>query len=293
MNHPEDLLAAFVDGTATLQERAAVEAHVTFCSACRREIEMARSARAALQGLPDLEPPPLDLGSLAAERPAASAATATSAAVPTGRIAEPPGEPTEPSGVGPGRHAPAREPARAGHRRTPARWQVRVVQGALAAAAVAVAVGVFANLGGNSKLAPTARSPASGGAGAAIEAPAAAPTRPTQAYTAKSFAAFAADLVRDIRKTRPQDRTFGAALSEVPSPTAGLPFVEQALSCLQQGTGLVNGNYLYYVQGATYEGTPVYLGAFLSGAGKTGESLVVIAVSVDGCRALQIIHEAV
>ena len=62
---------------------------------------------------------------------------------------------------------------------------------------------------------------------------------------------------------------------------------------LQQGTGLVNGNYLYYVQGATYEGTPVYLGAFLSGAGKTGESLVVIAVSVDGCRALQIIHEAV
>ena len=69
--------------------------------------------------------------------------------------------------------------------------------------------------------------------------------------------------------------------------------MEQALSCLQQGTGLVNGSYLYYVQGATYEGTPVYLGAFLSGTGKSGESLVVLAVSVDGCHPLQIIHEAV
>jgi Putative zinc-finger len=292
MNHPEDLMAAFVDGTATLQERAAVEAHVTFCSACRREIELARSARAALQGLPDLEPPPLDLGSLTAGRTARSAAAAA-APLPSGLTPEPPGQPTEPVGVGSGRDEPAREPARAGHRRTPARWQVRVVQGALAAAAVAVAVGLFASLGGNSKLTPTVPSAAEGGVRGAIQAPAAAPSRSSQAYTAKSFAAFAADLVRDVRGTRPKDRTFGAALSAVPSPSPGLPFVEQALSCLQQGSGLVNGNYLYYVQGATYEGMPVYLGAFLSGAGRTGESLVVIAVSVDGCRALQIIHEAV
>ena len=158
MNHPEDLLAAFVDGTATLQERATVEAHVTFCSACRREIEMARSALAALQGLPDLEAPPLDLGSLAA-RPTAVAATTASTApgavVPSGPAAEEPGHPIEPVGVGPGRYKPAQGPGRAGHRRTPPRWQVRVVQGALAAAAVAVAVGVFANLGGNSKLTST------------------------------------------------------------------------------------------------------------------------------------------
>ncbi|HEX9313183.1 MAG TPA: zf-HC2 domain-containing protein [Actinomycetota bacterium] len=291
MNHPEELLAAFVDGTATLQERATVEAHVTFCSDCRHEIELARSARAALQGLPDLEPPTIDLGSLAAGRSATSAAA--TAALPIGVTAEPPGQPAEPVGVGPGGREPARGPARAGHRRTPARWQVRVAQGALAAAAIAVAVGVFANLGGNSKLTSSAPSPAAGGVRGAIQAPAAAPTHPTQAYTAKSFAALAADLVRDVRGTRPKDRTFGAALSAAPSPTPGLPFVEQALSCLQQGTGLVDGNYLYYVQGATYEGTPVYLGAFLSGPGTSGESLVVTAVSVDGCRALQIIHEAV
>ncbi len=291
MNHPEDLLAAFVDGTATLQERATVEAHVTFCSTCRQEIETARSARAALRGLQDLEPPPLDLGSLAAGRTAGSAPAATTPALPPGLTAEP--HPTEPAGIGRGGRQPARGPARAGHRRTPAQWQVRVAQGALVAAAVAVAVGVFANLGGNSNLTSTAPSPTAGGARAAVQAPGAAPTHPTQSYTAKSFAAFADDLVRDVRGTRAQDRTFGAALSEVPSPTPGLPFVEQALSCLQQGTGLVTGSYLYYVQGATYEGTPVYLGAFLSGPGKSGESLVVIAVSVDGCRALQIIHEAV
>jgi len=252
---------------------------------------MARAARAALQRLPELEPPEIDLGSLAAGGAAAPRATAVTSSLPTGLAAEPPA-PTERAGVGPGGREPARGPGRAGHRRTPARWQVRLAQGALAAAAVAVAVGVFANLGGHDKLTPTGSSAASGPK-AAIEVPAAAPTRPTQAYTAKSFAAFAADLVGDIRKTRPQDRSFGAALSEVPSPTPGLPFVEQALSCLQEGTGLVTGRYPYYVQGATYEGTPVYLGAFVSGPGKSGESLVVVAVSVDGCRALQIIHEAV
>src|ERR1051325_9906119 len=122
MNHPEDLLAAFVDGTATLQERATVEAHVTFCSACRREIEMARSALAALQGLPDLEPPALDLGSLAA-RP--TAVSATTAPVPA---AEKLGHLVEPVVVGSGRQEAARGSGGPVHRRTPPRWQVRVVQ---------------------------------------------------------------------------------------------------------------------------------------------------------------------
>src|SRR5437899_500660 len=73
MNHPEELLAPFVDGTATLQERAEVESHLTFCQTCREEIELARSAVAALSALPELEPPSLDLPFLATGLPPGSA----------------------------------------------------------------------------------------------------------------------------------------------------------------------------------------------------------------------------
>jgi len=55
--HPDEALAAFVDGTATDDERELVQAHLASCEACRDELEVARAARSALQGLPDLESP--------------------------------------------------------------------------------------------------------------------------------------------------------------------------------------------------------------------------------------------
>ena len=64
MTHPEELLAGYVDGTLSAQERAVVETHVAGCSKCSREIAMASSARSALRGLDDV-PAPEDIGSLA------------------------------------------------------------------------------------------------------------------------------------------------------------------------------------------------------------------------------------
>ena len=49
MTHPEELLAGYVDGTLSAQERAAVEAHVAGCARCSREIALASSARSALR----------------------------------------------------------------------------------------------------------------------------------------------------------------------------------------------------------------------------------------------------
>ena len=64
MTHPEELLAGYVDGTLSAQERAVVETHVAGCSKCSREIAMASSARSALSGLDDV-PAPEDIGSMA------------------------------------------------------------------------------------------------------------------------------------------------------------------------------------------------------------------------------------
>jgi hypothetical protein len=63
LTHPEELLAGYVDGTLSAQERAVVETHVSGCSKCSREIAMASSARSALEA--STTPAPEDIGSLA------------------------------------------------------------------------------------------------------------------------------------------------------------------------------------------------------------------------------------
>ena len=76
MTHPEELLAGYVDGTLSAQERAAVEAHVAGCARCSREIGLATRARSALRSLEEV-PAPEDIGSLAIQeaegRPAPAA----------------------------------------------------------------------------------------------------------------------------------------------------------------------------------------------------------------------------
>jgi hypothetical protein len=52
MNHPEELLAGYVDGSLSDQDREAVEAHLSTCATCREEVQLARSATGALRALP-------------------------------------------------------------------------------------------------------------------------------------------------------------------------------------------------------------------------------------------------
>jgi anti-sigma factor RsiW len=55
--HPEELLAEYVDGTLGPEDRARVESHLTTCVSCREEISLAGSARQALGTLPQLDVP--------------------------------------------------------------------------------------------------------------------------------------------------------------------------------------------------------------------------------------------
>jgi predicted anti-sigma-YlaC factor YlaD len=57
MNHPEELLAGYVDGALTDEEQAAVDAHLATCETCREELELAGHAVTALASLEE-EPMP-------------------------------------------------------------------------------------------------------------------------------------------------------------------------------------------------------------------------------------------
>jgi hypothetical protein len=69
--HPLELLAEYVDGTLGPDARAEVERHLAGCDRCPEEVAMARRARAALEGLQDV-PVPVGLG-LPARREARTA----------------------------------------------------------------------------------------------------------------------------------------------------------------------------------------------------------------------------
>jgi hypothetical protein len=53
--HPEELLADYVERTLGADDRARVEEHLATCERCRDEVQLAGQARAALLSLPELE----------------------------------------------------------------------------------------------------------------------------------------------------------------------------------------------------------------------------------------------
>jgi anti-sigma factor RsiW len=59
MTHPEELLAGYVDGTLSSDERAVVDAHLASCETCRDEVALAREA---VRALASLEPQSVPFG---------------------------------------------------------------------------------------------------------------------------------------------------------------------------------------------------------------------------------------
>jgi anti-sigma factor RsiW len=57
MTHPEELLAAYVDGTLSPSERTVVVAHLPGCMQCREEISLAGSVVPTLASLPEVPVP--------------------------------------------------------------------------------------------------------------------------------------------------------------------------------------------------------------------------------------------
>ncbi|NQV06956.1 zf-HC2 domain-containing protein [bacterium] len=57
MNHPADLLSAYLDDELTAVEIPEIEAHLSDCEECTAELEEVSAARMVIRGLPLLDPP--------------------------------------------------------------------------------------------------------------------------------------------------------------------------------------------------------------------------------------------
>jgi hypothetical protein len=66
-DHPQDLLAEYVDGALSGDDLARVESHVSSCQVCREEVALAGRARTALAALPEI-PVPLGAARTAVRR---------------------------------------------------------------------------------------------------------------------------------------------------------------------------------------------------------------------------------
>ncbi len=258
-SHPSELLAGYVDGSATVEERAAAERHLASCATCAVDVEFARSARAALLSLPELEAPGL------AERGIAA----------LGRT----GDADKPAGVTP-----------ISSRSKRVRWD-RVAWGAgLAAAAALVVVFSLAVLhAGNNRQTSAA---------AGASAPATRGPVSTQKglppivnngtdYTPQSLAALGTQLGQT---------DFAAARSPGLQPQDAADVVSAAaiLTCLQQGSGLDASATPRYLEVAEYQGAPAFIGAFVlqppAGSGSKSHLLLVV-VSRDNCQPITVLRQ--
>lgn len=254
LTHPEELLATYVGGSLEPSEREAVEAHVAACGPCRQDVEYAAAARAALVSLPELEAPGLAEGGLAALGVGVSTAQPVALAERrVGRKSRDPGE----------------------------RWHRLAWSAGLAAAAVVAAVFLFTGglLDGDHQ----ASAPASREAGS--EAAAGQPLEIVQGGERDSEALDA--LARSLASS-------GAALLSASPAPASPPSaaVEDAsgtvgavTTCVRQGAALGPEIAPTYLEEATFQGNPIYVGAFIVAAqGGEEAHLELVAVTRDDCQ---------
>jgi anti-sigma factor ChrR (cupin superfamily) len=251
--HPEDLLAAYVDGSAAPAEQEAVEAHLLTCAPCRDEVEMARTARVALSNLQELEAPTVTSAVMASLGKAGGPATDRRQGV-----------------------------VRLGDRRQRMAWAA-----GLAAAAAVAAIFLFTGVLGDGSF--TADQPASESAKGAVTAEGSPiPIHQGGDHTQETLAVLAQNLADDVDSGRaPLAATeTDAASPAAPSPSeASADRVLDVATCVQQGAGLGPESQPMYLEEATFGGSPIYVGAFIipASAGQ-GEHLELVAVTTDDCQ---------
>jgi anti-sigma factor RsiW len=255
MSHPEELLATYVGGSLEPSEREAVEGHLAVCDACRREVEYATAARAALVALPELEPPGLAEGGLAALG----------------------------VGVGPAQPADLAE-RRAGRAAgaPPERWHRLAWSAGLAAAAVVAAVFLFT--GGLFGRDQQASAPASRDAGSeaaalqSLEIVQGGDRDPAELDAlARSLAASADDRLLAASPT-----PVGAPGEESEDASSE---IGQVIDCVREGAALGPEIAPTYLEEATFEGAMVYIGAFVVEPENGGRAhLELVAVTADECQ---------
>lgn len=271
--HPEAELASYVDGSATEDERRLVETHVAECSSCRADLEFAARGHVALDALPQVEAPGLAEHAL-------------------GWLSPQDGEVALERGV------TIRDPRRRSSRRAPT-WH-RVAWGAgLAAAAAVAAVFLFTTLQGGTTNTAGGSGPAFGPVTGGIPNNQVQGVRSGTNYDAASINALARRLVR----------TGGVAVASGTTGTAPVPAAastfsasrttealdqaatDQAVGCLQRGAGLSTNAKASFVEVASFDGKPAFIGAFPNSpsGGGTATQLVVAAVDQLNCRILYLV----
>jgi len=281
MEHPDELLAGYVDGSASPEERRTVEKHLAGCSQCQNDLALATAARTALASLPQLEAPGLvahGVEGLRATRPVGQPTERQAERIPVSVGVE--------SGAGDelsDRRASKRE---AGQRR---QWQVSwaALAGVAAVLAVLAVVPIVLNRGGTSK------SPGGLGAPAASPGTEAANYPPVldrgSNYDQASIQGLARQLGEAARKGFKNNRATGASplasSVEGASPRLAAVSAPQVVRCAVQGTGLPAGTVPVYLETATYQGTPAYVVAILAEGGNRSH-VRVYAISRQDCTFL-------
>jgi anti-sigma factor RsiW len=248
MTHPEELLAGYVDGTLSAQERAAVEAHVAGCARCSREIGLATSARSALRSLEEV-PAPADIGALAIEVASGSRAAAVEG--------------------------------------TPRWYRVgglvaAVAAGLLVFTLVLPHVGQSDDSGGGDQRALRAseRDTEAGKLHAAsgIEIQ-------HQNYDNTSLTELITSVAAEDSSAG--GAAVGTAAAPAPSTTGSQAQVDKALACIVQSAPGETGDLQRLIR-ARFQGTPAYLALFTEGpgAGQPADTAIIWVFAVDDCRIL-------
>lgn len=266
MEHPEELLAGFVDGSASPQERLAVQAHLADCSRCRDEVALATRARTALMTLPEVEAPGLAARGLEGLR----------------------GGEAEPVSVA-GDELTARREAKTGEARELRRWRISwaALAGAAAVLAILAVVPLVLSRGGGDLRTQSDAAPT----------PAAAPDLAERYppvfdlgsnYDQASMRALARRLGEQARTASGKEATAPGA--ETPllggaSPRLAESPATDVVRCVLQGTGLPPETIPVYLEVASYRGTPAYVAAVQTESA-TRDHLRVYTVSQQGCTFL-------
>lgn len=270
-DHPEELLAGYVDGSATPEERGAVEAHLVSCPRCRDEAILATAARSALASLPELDPPGLARQGL-------------------------PGLPGRDLRAVPGKAGELTPVDREAERPTIPRERRIAWVPALAAAAIVVIAGVISLpillRGGGGK----ATAPSKQNAPSPSGSPLPALVDQGTTYTPATLNSLAKRLVPVARSAEGAPTSTPGATQPASGPgsssgplrvatgSADQAASRGALDCLVTGGGLDPDAVPVYLEEATFKGVPAYVGAFV----RTGTRLnfVVVAVSRAACQPL-------
>ena len=259
-NHPEELLAAYVEGGLDEPALSDVQSHLQGCALCRREVELAGSARAALATLPEVEAPAVFI-------------------------------PEAMAGHGPKLE---RRPSRAAMV-----WTRGLAAAGVAAAVVILAFAMLGGEMSNqaprgdglAAEAPASESTAPESTGAESFA-----SPPTFRSTDRNYDAESVnDLARGLARPFAENDGTLASGTAPPTPTekeavdgvAGIVLI-QAAECMARTAGLDPGPMPTYLERARFEGEPAFIGIFPQGPSGAPTHVVVVVASAPDCSLLHL-----